>query len=310
MIQNQIKQVVVWGHKLYGNTYAYIQDGFFKAFNFLGYKTLWLDNNDDISSINFSQTLFITEGQVDTNMPLRSDCFYILHNPDLAKYASIPKEHIVILQTYTRHVIDVHKATLLNNHSLIYYKDNTIFMPYPTNLLPHEINTNIGKLLHDNVNTKNEVIFAGSYDHYWGEVLDFCNKNGIEFKHFYNIPVEQNVTLVQESIISPVVLSEWQLANDYIPCRIFKNISYGKMGVTDSRFIYELFDKKIIHDSNKSVMMAKALEFEKLPRDEKNKRVIELMDCVRDKHTYLNRIDDIFWFFNYVINPVKRTYFI
>jgi hypothetical protein len=70
------------------------------------------------------------------------------------------------------------------------------------------------------------------------------------------------------------------------------------MGVTHSQFIYELFDKKIIYDANKTAMMEKALEFERLPADEKNKRVIDLMKYVRDNHTYLNRIDDIFFYFN------------
>jgi hypothetical protein len=309
MIQDRIAQVVIWGHKLYGNTYAYIHDGFFKAFKHLGYKTVWLDNNDDISSIDFSNTLFISEGQVDAAIPIRSDCFYILHNVDKSKYLNVPKEHKVIIQTYTRDVITTHKATLLSKTSVSYYKDDTIYMPFPTNLLPHEINTNIGKLLHNNVTNKNEVIFAGSYDSYWNEVVSFCNANNIQFRHFYNIPVEDNIKLVQESLISPTVLSDWQYAHDYIPCRIFKNISYGKMGVTHSSFIYELFDKKIIYDSNKTNMMQKAFEFERLPREEKNKRVIELMKYVRDNHTYLNRIDDIFWFFNNVINPTTSTYF-
>jgi hypothetical protein len=305
MIQNRIKQVVIWGHKLYGNTYAYIHDGFFKAFQFLGYKTLWFDNNDNISSIDFSQTLFISEGCVDDKMPMMPDCFYILHNPDLSKYINIPKTHIAIIQTYTRAVVNCHNATLLNKNRMTYYKDSTIWMPFPTNLLPHQIDTNIGKIIHNNIITKNEVIFAGSYDSYWNEIVSFCNNNNIQFRHFYNIPVDDNVNLVQESLIAPTVLSNWQNENDYIPCRIFKNISYGKMGVTHNEFIYELFDKKIIYDSNKTTMMEKALIFEKLPNDEKSKHVIELMKYVRDNHTYLNRIDDIFWVFNNIINPTS-----
>jgi hypothetical protein len=290
---------VIWGHKLYGNnTYGYIQDGFYKGFQYLGYKTLWFDNNDDISSMDFSQTLFVTEGGADDKMPKLSNCFYILHNVDLSKYITVPKNNIVIIQTYTRSVVTSHATTILNRNSATYYKDNTIWMPFPTNLLPYQIDTNIGKIKHHNTVTKNEVIFAGTYDSYWNEIIAFSNNNNIQFRHFYNIPVEDNMNLVQESIIAPTVLSQWQDDNDYIPCRIFKNISYGKMGVTNSHFIYELFDKKIIYDSNKTIMMEKALQFEKLPIDEKNKQIIELMRYVRDNHTYLNRIDDIFWFFN------------
>ena len=298
MIQDNIRQVVIWGHKLYGNTYAYVQDGFFKGFQHLGYKTLWFDNNDDVSSVDFSKTLFVTEGRVDDKIPILSDCFYILHNPDMSKYSNVPKNNIVIMQTYTSDTVNVHKANLLHKNSASYCKDNVIYMAFPTNLLPHQIDTNIGKIKHNNILTKNEVIFAGSYDSYWNEIVSFCNHKGIPFRHFYNIPVEQNVTLVQESLIAPTVLSSWQYEHDYVPCRIFKNISYGKMGVTHSQFIYELFDKKIIYDPNKTMMMEKALDFERLPTDEKNKKVIDLMKYVRDNHTYLNRIDDIFFYFN------------
>jgi hypothetical protein len=115
--------------------------------------------------------------------------------------------------------------------------------------------------------------------------------------------MEENMKLIQESLLAPTVVSEWQNTNEYIPCRIFKNISYGKMGITNSRIIYKLFHKKIIYDSNTITMMQKGLEFERLPREEKNKRVIELMEYVRDNHTYLQRIDSIFWFFDNIVNP-------
>src|SRR5690242_2068942 len=75
-----IKQVVIWGHKLHSHTHSYIHEGFYRGFLHLGYKTVWLDDTDDLSGIDFTQTLFITEGQVEKNLPVRNDCFYILHN--------------------------------------------------------------------------------------------------------------------------------------------------------------------------------------------------------------------------------------
>jgi hypothetical protein len=172
MIKDNIKQVVIWGYKFYGNTYCYVHGAFFKAFQFLGYKTLWLDNDDDISTIDFSGTLFITAGNSESNMPKRDDSFYILHNVDTSNYI-IPKTHIINLQVYTNDVINKHFAILMNRDTLTYYKDNTIYLPWATDLLPHEINTNIGKLKYNNVITKNETVFAGIYDNYWNDVVEF-----------------------------------------------------------------------------------------------------------------------------------------
>jgi len=92
MIQDKIKQVVLWGHKLHSHSHSYIHGAFYKAFTFLRYKTLWLNNLDNISNINFEETLFITEGQVDQNIPIRSDCYYVIHNCDGKKYETIPKK--------------------------------------------------------------------------------------------------------------------------------------------------------------------------------------------------------------------------
>jgi len=82
----EVQTIVVWGHKLHSHTHSYIHYAFDKAFRHLNYNTKWLDNNDDIKNINFTKTLFITEGQVDGKIPIRNDCYYVLHNCDMKKY--------------------------------------------------------------------------------------------------------------------------------------------------------------------------------------------------------------------------------
>jgi hypothetical protein len=143
---NNIKQVVLWGHKLHSHTHSYIHNAFVIAFKHLGYTTLWLDNRDDISKIDFTNTLFITEGQVDGNIPILSNCYYILHNCNMDKYSSLPIDNYIILQVYTNDVINKHKSTEIDKSTLTYYKDNTLYMPWATDLLPEEINENIEKV--------------------------------------------------------------------------------------------------------------------------------------------------------------------
>ena len=89
MFTDTINQIIIWGHKLHSHTHSYIHYGFHKAFLYLGYKCLWLDNDDDIDNINFNNSLFITEGQVDENIPLLDNCFYVLHNCNGERYQSI-----------------------------------------------------------------------------------------------------------------------------------------------------------------------------------------------------------------------------
>ena len=70
-------KVVIWGHKLHTHTHSYIHNAFYLAFRNLGYQVFWFDDNDDVSNFDFSDSLFLTEGQVDRKIPVREDCQYI-----------------------------------------------------------------------------------------------------------------------------------------------------------------------------------------------------------------------------------------
>ena len=98
--------------------------------------------------------------------------------------------------------------------------------------------------------------------------------------------------------------TQLQIDNHYIPFRIFKNISYGKMGITNNSIVYELFDKKIIYSDSIEQLVNESLEFNN--RTDKNKIIKDLMIKVRNNHTYLNRIKFILDFINKNINITKN----
>jgi len=80
-MEKKFKRVVIWGHKpITKHTHSYIHGAFCKSFKHLGYDTHWLDVSDNIEGIDFSNTLFLTEGQVDSGIPLIKDSYYVLHN--------------------------------------------------------------------------------------------------------------------------------------------------------------------------------------------------------------------------------------
>ena len=293
-----IRQIVIWGHKLHSHTHSYIHNGFFIAFSHLGYKTLWFDNSDDVSNIDFANSLFITEGQVHGKMPLNKTSFYVLHNCDMERYASyLPIQNYFVLQVYTHDVVNKHMATLIDKTTLTYHKDNTLYMPWATDLLPEEINKNIEKVRNGDFKMENTISFVGSMTRPWAEVNEFCRRANIRFEYFggnsRNISVQDNITLTQKSILAPSFQDTWQCENGYIPCRIFKTISYGKMGITNNPTVHELYNRELIFHDNIANAMALGLV------SETNERLIRLMEVTRDKHTYLNRIDQIFKFFSY-----------
>ena len=137
-----VKKVILWGHKLHSHTHSYIHWGFTRAFEHLGYETDWLDAQDNVANFDFSNSLFITAGTVDRNIPIRDDCFYVIHNCEQEKYRHLlANGHAIILQVYTNDCIDRKEPSL----SFAFHYDinqPVIYMPWATDLLPHEIEKN------------------------------------------------------------------------------------------------------------------------------------------------------------------------
>ena len=67
------------------------------------------------------------------------------------------------------------------------------------------------------------------------------------------------------------------------------------MGITNNKKVYDLFDKKIIYDPNISNLIKKSLIFEQNP---KILVIKELMEYVKNNHTYIHRIDALKIFIN------------
>ncbi len=297
---NNIKKVVIWGHKLHSHTHSYIHMGFERAFKHLGFQTYWFDNNDNVSNFDFSGSLFLTESQVDQNIPIRTDCFYILHNCDGKKYKSIfDANRAIMIQVYT-HDCDTRDLEQYSECKYILFdrKGKLVYMPWATDLLPHEIEENKKYVL----SHKNQVInwigtIGGGYFGNIEKIGPFqqaCLENNVIFKRAHNVSTKDNIRLIQESYMAPTIVGTWQEEKGYIPCRIFKNISYGQMGITNSHTCYDLFDKKIVYNSDTYQLFYDGLNRLKNIKPEE---IYELMDIVKNKHTYIARINLLLKFF-------------
>lgn len=300
------KKVFIWGCKMGTHTHGYIHYAFNRAFKHMGFDTYWLDNKDDISRMDFSNSLHISAGDNDKNMPLRDDCRYILHNCDgngcHQKYSE--SGIAVILQVYTH---DMLTRTKDEREKFIFYdlKNRTIYMPWATDLLPHEIDAIKQQL--PNIKKDNTAYFIGSV---WGteqgnynQVNTFykaCQALNIPFK-CTNCSQEEHIKLIQHSYMAPAIQGQWQCEKGYIPCRIFKNISYGAMGITNSKAVYDLFDGKIIYNPDCYQL---CIDAQKRLQTLKIEEIYELMDIVKEKHTYINRINHLLKFLDEV-KPIE-----
>ncbi len=300
-----IDRVIIWGHKLHSHTHSYIHEAFFRAFKYLGYDTYWFDDYDDISNIDFSHSLFITEGQVDVKIPILDDCFYILHNCTSPKYLRfINQGKAVILQVFTYDCLHCCRD-IIQKDEYIYESiaGHIIFMPWATNLLPYEIEENAKNL--KNVKKENAIYYVGSIGGgIFGNIeeitpfQDACKANNMPFLHVKNVNMEEHISCIQRSFSAPTIVGQWQQAVGYIPCRVLKNVSYGQYPVTNSREINQFFHGKTIYSQDTYKLLCDVKQ--KLPFIT-TQEILELMNFVKEKHTYINRVESLLDF-------LKRSY--
>jgi hypothetical protein len=286
-------RVIIWGHPLNSHTHSYIHYGFYHAFKYLGYETHWVDSRSDLSGINFSRCLFITEGQVDTGMPKLKDSYYLLHNSSEKEILEVGGK-CLYFQVYTHDAPprgeSINKYTIIEDSSPV----RCLYSCWATDLLPHEIDENSARN-----DLENRIVYwVGSNQENLEPFFRECRSNGIEVKIIdpWRSPItfETNRNYVNSSFISPAIQSNWQVSVGYIPCRIFKNISYGHFGYTNSEMVNSIFDNELIYSPNVSELFYKAMEFKNSPIH--LEKLKYLMNEVKNKHTYLNRIGDILRF--------------
>jgi hypothetical protein len=287
-------QVVIWGHKLrenYYHSHQHIHEAWQRAFKYLGHQVNWFDNWDDVSGVNFAQTLFITEHQVDEGIPVLDGCFYLMHNGPGKNYGNVPR---LITQTYTN---DTLKYNLEKLDDFIYFGGDGLHMPWATDLLPEEIMANKPS----SISTFSKIVnWVGTYNGSgttFGNEDDIrpfqraCEENGLIFRHYDNwsghpVSIEDNVRLIKESLIAPAICGSWQRDVGYICCRAFKNLSYGAITPTNSETVNKVFGGKLICNPDTYQLFYDARNYlETNPVEELHR----LMDFVAAKHTYLNR---------------------
>jgi len=303
-----IKRVVIWGYPKDTHTHSYIHEAFYRAFCYLGYETFWFNNSTNVSNFDFSNTLFLTSGDVESEkIPVRKDCLYILHNVPGKNFGDI-RDNIVVIQVFGKRIPAIKNIVKINAYT--YIEDKTIYLPWATNLLPHEIDVNI--IIRKD---SKEVNYVGTVaDSGYSNVQVPLNKFSIgcaedSIKVFvyggytpggkaFNIENrpgfvsnERHINLIRSSAYAPQFCGDFQLDIGYLPCRIFKNISYGHHGLTNSSFVNDMFNGELIYDEDGYTLYTKARS--QLPSN-KTRSLIQL---VRDKHTFVNRIETILEFF-------------
>lgn len=308
----RFKRVVIWGHPIHSHTHSYVHDGFARAFRWLGAETLWTDDVRALANLDLAGTLFLTEGQVFSGLPQRHDCHYVLHNVNYDEYAEIA-DRVLALQVHDDSVRSRHTAgapiVKLDEYTFVERSDSapvTLHQPWATDLLPDELDfdvsppqpwprSKIGSWIRVRRTGPLSAVWVGTIGRgEFGnaeEIEPFrraCAVGGVRFRHRQNVDRAHHIELIRSSMLAPTIVGRWQLEHAYLPCRIFKNISYGRLGMTNSPWIQGIFDCEILYRSDTEDLFWSATNFVR-----ERPMLLAQMKEVQARHTFVNRIERI-----------------
>ena len=291
------KRVVIWGHPLHSHTHSYIHYGFYQACKSLGYDVTWLSGEDKVDDLRDS--IIITSNGATENLPINKDCKYFIHNiaDDFEKSEQDNVHNFFVYHTgYSKSMNDLEK---IDDYSWYDSETRTPVIMWATDLLPEEFKEPV---LHNDSLTSNNFVgtvqgnnlinFAqiganrGKDFNNYGGYTGFLDEDGNDF--YSN---ENNIKAVQDSYLSFDIREDFHLKNGYIPCRVFKNISYGKWTGTNAINVKNFFGEHLTTGDDLEELYT---NLEEESRNASYEKVKDSMNFVKENHTYVNRINSLF----------------
>ncbi len=302
MNETQTKRIVIWGLKTKYHTHRHIHQAFYKNAKKLGFETLWVEDEKNNQKYIKAGDLIISADPVgkmvpekfsfeEYNLPVREDVFYCLHNFKDIFREKLNKKNYINLQVYNDIVLSINN---IEKWSPVTYFDNqtkTLYQPWGTDLLPEEFkepvyNKNkfvfwIGSIWNDSFNRGNIAEI--------NELKKTLADKNLKFINLRFIPDWLNIFFIRLSKIAPAIAGRFQVEVNYLPCRMFKNISYGQLGITNVSKFKDILGESFIEGENIKTIIDNALSLSKTEYLAKIKAQQEIIKS----YTYKSALENI-----------------
>lgn len=286
----------------------------------MGYDVYWFHDDNYPEDFDYTNCLFIGEGFADKKIPINaSSCYLIMYCPSPIKYKSAERYIDVRLAAvnFKDHIQEysIDKSKVIKIGSACYFEPKTLnkvkvkndyvnylmddydklYISWATNLLPDEFEEEDIYLERENVIYYSGTISShGVCENYsnWVPFLKSCKENNIRFVHNdpWSNPLSMGevINRTQSSILGIDIRGPQHLKQGLITCRVFKNISYGHLGLTNSLSVYEELDGNCVYNTD-----TEQLFYDGMSNRENYNLIKKGMQYVKENHTYINRINSI-----------------
>jgi hypothetical protein len=288
------KKYVVWGLRSNKrDTFRYIMHHFYETLVALGLNVEWVDDDPKNAGVITKDTLVICPNMAAKHLPIVKDAYYCLHNFHTVEtdyHNILDPSHNIRLQVYTD---DAKKADQKWN-VVTYFdtKTRTLYQPWGTNLMPDKfmepvhsklpIMFWVGSIWNDENNHGNLTEIA--------ELRRILKKHKLIFKQLRNVSDWVNVLAVRHSRIAPAIGGRIQVEGNLCPCRMFKNISFGQLGISNIKKFNEILGDTSVYEDTMEATIDRALNLD--PTTYKELTAAQQKIIARD-HTYVSKIAKI-----------------
>ena len=249
-LNNQLRdlaldRVVIWGLRTtFNDTFYFIHKGLYETLKKLGIPVIWIDDKQENIGLLQKGDLVYAVDRAAKFLPVRSDLKYCLHNISDQFISQLnPAQYLAIqVLTLDRFQEGVENKRPLDSslHGSATFDpaNNVLYQSWGTPILAKDFMSPI------NFPLKKSEYFVGTI---WDNSLGQGNKRviaeydsilkerNIKFKCVKGAPEFFNPIYVRHSAIGASIVGDWQKQNGYTPCRLFKAVSYGRIGAINSQ---------------------------------------------------------------------------
>jgi hypothetical protein len=331
---NSYSKVIVWGFPLHTHTHSYIHAMWVKVFKEgFGKETYWFHDDNFPIDFDYENSIFLTEGYADKNIPIVSSSVYFVHNAIFPEKYLDKQVRLIEIRFNVQEIHDVNNDFKLDDgtHENITYLSNEtkyeklysnkdihiskrgttvkemnyecVYLYWATDLFPHEFDFN-------NIPDKQTYVlnYVGSTQtQNTFAFKNICQQNGIQWNYSdpWNTPVsfEENRRLMRQSILCP----------DFRPTGTQQDIddfgvkngkNHMEIGYLPCRVLKAISYGHIgitdcIHIKNilgEHILFHNDMNvlFEMAMKERNNvDRIREAMQHVQERHTYVQRARDL-----------------
>lgn len=284
-------KVVIWGYPPDTHTHSYIHLGFAKAFAHLDYDVVWYDDSEEYANEDLKDAIVISESNCCKYLPIEKSSQYFIHNITNGFY-EVEGDNIHNLLVYhEKYNWDV-DWQFIDDWSWYDSNTKTVVVMWATDLTPDEIDDQDISVFNQE---RSDINYVGSLDRFnlnkISSVVSSYDKKFLPFGGYGHsvggfVDNEKSIQLVKNSYLNFDIRPQCHIDNGYIPCRIFKNMSYGCWTGTNSPKILEFFEGRITACNDFNELYLKT---EEDSRKATKDILLDNQDYIKKNHTYINR---------------------